>query len=60
MMKCPYRKFRIDDEEHFMDCYGTECPYYVPEQEISKNAILPPYCGRVENERWAIINHKEK
>lgn len=51
-MKCPYRK-RIQEvdgikSEHYMECYGEECPYYVPERQYSYGLTSQPYCNRVE------------
>lgn len=58
-MICPYRKMTetVDGttREYFMDCYGTECPYYVAEQHYSGGHYsggleTQPYCNRAVTE----------
>ena len=57
-MKCPYRKVTIDlksmglegTEEGFADCYKEECPYYVPERQLSSDIMTTEYYIRVERE----------
>jgi len=56
-MKCPYRKVTIEKigylggtEEQFGDCYGTECPLYVPEKQFNGGIITPEYCIRASQE----------
>lgn len=54
-MICPYRKMTktVDGttREYFMDCYGTECPYYVAERHYNGGIETQPYCEKVYNER---------
>lgn len=54
-MVCPYRKMTetVDGttREYFMDCYGTECPYYVADQKYSGGIETQPYCEKTINER---------
>ena len=54
-MVCPYRKMTetVDEttREYYMDCYGTECPYYVAEQNYSDGIHVPAYCERIINDR---------
>lgn len=61
-MKCPYRSgttcqtidediymeegHNIETHEHFEECYGEECPFYIPAQTIGAIA----YCRKVEKE----------
>lgn len=46
-MKCPYRKqtrqkgkdlFNCVEEEHYMECYGKECPHYEDFYNLCKRA----------------------
>ena len=57
-MICPYLK-RIETKttngvdvttEYFMDCYGTECPFYVSEDQF-RDFSTQAYCKRTVNER---------
>ena len=58
-MICPYRK-QIKKSadvtsfetisEYYMECYGTECPYYVSEQHYSGGLEIQPYCNRANTE----------
>jgi len=49
-MICPYRKQTetVDGttSEYYMECYGTECPYYVADQHYSGGLHTEPYCNR--------------
>ena len=55
-MICPYRKQTktyIENDvqvtsDYYMECYGTECPYYVAERQYSNELIAPAYCNRAE------------
>ena len=51
-MKCPFRKqiqvVDVTKNEYYMECYGEECPYYVPERQFSYGLTTQPYCNRVE------------
>lgn len=57
-MICPYRKQTktyIENDiqltsEYYMECYGTECPYYVAEQHYSGGLETQPYCNRADTE----------
>ena len=53
-MICPYRKktatFDGITTEHYMVCYGTECPYYVAEQHYKGGIETQPYCNRAKTE----------
>ena len=53
-MVCPYRKMTetVDGttREYFMDCYGTECPYYRAEQHFG-NCYIEAYCEKTVNKR---------
>ena len=57
-MKCPYRKIIMPTEqfglkgteEQFAVCYGTECPFYVPEQTFSGGLYTTETCARIKNE----------
>lgn len=63
-MKCPWRK-KVEAEKpwpnktivytDFMECYGDECPFYVPEADIDKNVKSCEQCKRAgmggENEK---------
>lgn len=52
-MKCPHRTkiiYREGVTEHeFMDCYETECPYYMSEHRFhnidGKEITVRPGCG---------------
>lgn len=50
-MVCPYRKqTKTTNEgtvsEYYMECYGHQCPFYVPENLLGSQA----YCNRAESE----------
>lgn len=59
-MKCPYRIITTERVEsvdglafpvtvqEFAECYGSECPFYIPEHEISRRSQLrvPEQCDR--------------
>lgn len=55
-MKCPFR-IKIDSykpskdhvivNKEFEDCYGTLCPFYVPEQHFD-NYHTQAYCRRTD------------
>ena len=55
-MICPYlKRSETKNEcgvqitnEYYMDCYGTECPYYVAERQYSYGLNTQPYCNRAE------------
>lgn len=54
-MKCPYRIITNGHEypkteQEFAECYGAECPLYIPERKISSKSqvILPERCARPE------------
>ena len=53
-MKCPYRKqTEIVDgtsSEYYMECYGTECPYYVERHHYGSDIEIQPYCNRADTE----------
>lgn len=57
-MKCPYRKTVVElnngdlhgTDEWFADCYGEECPLYVPGQNYSGGISTSGYCRRAYNE----------
>ena len=53
-MICPYRKQTetVDGttREYYMECYGTECPYYVAERHYSGGLETQPYCDRADTE----------
>ena len=57
-MKCPYRKRIVDlksvgldgTEEEFTECYGTECPLYIPEQSFSGGLKTLETCGKALGE----------
>lgn len=71
-MKCPYRIItteRVESKDglaspvtvqEFAECYGTECPYYMPERVVSSRSQLtaPEQCGRVIND--CMIGQREK
>lgn len=71
-MKCPYRIISVDRIEpgdgiaspvtyqEFADCYGAECPWYMPEREVSRRSQLrvSEQCGRVIND--CMIGQREK
>ena len=49
-MKCPFRKQFIpqvtgETEEHYMECYRDECPFFVPETQFG-NLIVQEHCAR--------------
>ena len=58
-MKCPYRTItdtqkcgnREITTTDFEECYGTECPFYVPEKRYSYNIFTAEYCGRAVEEK---------
>lgn len=54
-MICPYRKMTetVDGttREYYMDCYGTECPYYRAEQHVSGGVYIEGFCERPIYER---------
>ena len=54
-MKCPYRKYtehireancRFVTHEHFAECYGVACPFYIQQGEIGTTE----YCRKAEKE----------
>ena len=51
-MICPYRKQTetVDGttSEYYIECYGTECPYYVAEKHFSGGLHTEPYCNRAD------------
>ena len=62
-MKCPYRIVEKVDAgayamgatqplkvQEFAECYGTECPYYNPEQKIGRLSTVES-CARALIER---------
>lgn len=55
-MICPYRKKTetIDDttSEYYMECYGTECPYYIESHQYGGGIEVQPYCDRKETEMF--------
>lgn len=55
-MICPYRKKTeaVDDttSEYYMECYGTECPFYVPEDTTYSHMSTPAYCNRADNDLY--------
>ena len=64
-MICPYLKrsetknecgVQITNEYH-MDCYGTECPFYVPENNTYSNITVPAYCNRADTDFY-MATHK--
>lgn len=56
-MKCPYRiitkitplseNAEPGETQEFADCYGAECPFYIPEN-TRKSTPRPEKCGRVQ------------
>ena len=57
-MKCPYREIKetqtinlmgdkIVVKTDFAECYYSECPHYIPENNTG-SFIIPHYCGRVK------------
>jgi hypothetical protein len=55
-MICPFRKRTQTvngiTSEYYMECYGTECPYYVAECHFSGDLETPPYCNRADTEMF--------
>ena len=53
-MICPYRKQTetVDGttSEYYMECYGTEGPYYVESHQYRGGIEVQPYCDRKETE----------
>lgn len=54
-MKCPYRKKVIhkntSDNEEFMDCYGTECPFWSTRTYSNGDLVYEcKKCKKVESE----------
>lgn len=62
-MICPYRKKTeaVDSttSEYYMECYGTECPFYVPENNTHSNISVPAYCNRADTDFY-IATHGEQ
>ena len=54
-MKCPYRKLFLpqitgETEEHYMECYKEECPFYVSEAHYSGGIVVLEHCKRGDKE----------
>lgn len=62
-MICPYRKQTetVNDttSEYYMECYGTECPFYVPENNTYSNITVPAYCNRADTDFY-MATHNQK
>lgn len=56
-MKCPYRiitktipmceELEPGEVQEFADCYGAECPFYIPENK-RRAKPRPEKCGRAQ------------
>ena len=64
-MKCPYRPITITTDNstttEFAECYGKECPWYIPEQTIKYNGLTQPEtCQRCHMENTQANNEYSK
>ena len=49
-MKCPFRKTVVERDnnkfEHFMECYGSDCPFYEPPKTYRDGISIMESCKR--------------
>lgn len=49
-MKCPFRRVSVDrygkKAEHYMECYGSECPFYEPPKTYRDGISIMESCKR--------------
>ena len=63
-MKCPYRPITTTTDNstttEFAECYGNECPWYLPARTINNDKIIHEDCQRCHTENAQANNERER
>ena len=63
-MKCPYRPITKTEDNsttiEFAECYGNECPWYLPARTINNDKMIHEDCQRCHTENIQANNERER